>query len=108
MVILFLLGGICSVAGGISLLFTSDCFDEAKKALVVLVVGVLLLLIPAMVPANEEIIECQVITTSIDIRGEKVVTDVPVKWTWKERSVNSFSYAFLKTGTFDYKAGVVE
>lgn len=73
-----------------------------------LAAGVLLLLIPAMVSSNEEIIECQVTTTSMDINGEKVITDVPVKWTWKERSVNSLSYAFLKDSFFDYKVEVAE
>ena len=108
MVILFLVGGATLAVSGITLLIVSDCFDEAKKALVVLVVGVLLLLIPAMVPSNEEIIECQATTTFMDIREEKVVSDMPVKWTWKERSVNSLSYAFLKDTFFDYKVEVAE
>ena len=108
MALLFLVGGISFVTGGILLLIVSNCFYDTKNALVFLAVGVLLLLIPAMVPANEEIIECQVITTSIDIGGKKVATDVPVKWTWKERSGNSFSYAFFKDTFFDYKVEVAE
>lgn len=108
MVLLFLIVGISLIVGGFIVLLTGDCFDGIKTGLILLIVGIVLLIVPAMVPANEEIIECQATTTSMDIGGEKVVIDVPVKWTWKERSANSLSYAFLKTGTFDYKVEVAE
>lgn len=108
MAVLFLLAGIGLTTLGIAFLLNSDCFDELKKGMITLAVGIVFLLIPAMVPSNEEIIDCQAITASIDIGGEKVVTDVPVKWTWKERSVNHFSYASLKGSFFDYKVEVAE
>ena len=108
MAILFLLIGIILTLGGIVALAISDCFNELKNGMIVLIAGILLLIVPAMAPSNEEIIDCQAITTSMDIGGEKITSDTPVKWTWKERSVNPFSYAFLKDSFFDYKVEVAE
>ena len=108
MAILFLVVGMILGFAGFLVLFTGDCFDEVKTGSILIGVGIVLLIVPAMVPANEEIINCQVITTSMDINGEKILTDTPVKWTWKERSVNHFSYAFLKDTFFDYKVEVAE
>lgn len=108
MVLLFLIVGISLIVGGFIILLTGDCFDEIKTGLILLVIGIVLLIVPTMVPANEEIINCQVITTSMDIYGEKITSDIPMKWTWKERSVNSLSYAFLKASFFDYKVEVAE
>jgi len=108
MVLLFLIVGIFFIVGGFTILFIGDCFDEIKTGLILLVIGIVLLIVPIMAPANEEIINCQVITTSMDINGEKITSDIPMKWTWKGRSVNSLSYAFFKASFFDYKVEAVE